>query len=145
MIRMGGDSALRLTVFVHEFVTGGGLSGEELPPSWAAEGRAMRRALAEDFSLLPGVRVVMTLDSRLPDEPGPWSAVRVGPGEEPDLFASLASESEYTLCVAPETGGIREARARAISRVGGRSLGCGPEAIALCADKLRLSELLRFI
>lgn len=130
------------TVLLHEFVTGGGLAGEELPPSWAAEGRAMRRALAEDFAALDDVRVVMTLDARLPDEPGPWETARVGPGEEPATFARLAAACDWTLCVAPETGGVLEHRARDIERAGGRSLGCSPEAIALCADKLRLGERL---
>ncbi len=103
----------------------------------------MRRALAEDFASLHGVRVVMTLDARLPDEPGPWTVVRVGPGEEPDTFARLASEADYTLCVAPETDGVLEARARLIESVGGRSLGSLPEAISLCGDKLRLEEHFR--
>lgn len=127
-------------MLVHEFVTGGGLAGEALPPSWAAEGRAMRRALAEDFASLDGVRVTMTLDARLPEEPGPWHVVRVGPGEEPARFARLAAESDYTLCIAPETGGILEERARVIERAGGRSLGSSPGAIALCGDKMRMGE-----
>jgi predicted ATP-grasp superfamily ATP-dependent carboligase len=128
------------TVLVHEYVTGGGLASEELPASWASEGRAMRRTLAEDFARLDGVRIVMTLDARLPDEPGDWTTVRVGPGQEPDLFARLAAECDYTLCVAPETGGILERRAITIERARGRSLGSSPGAIALCADKLRLAE-----
>ncbi len=135
----------RHSVFIHEFVTGGGFAGDELPESWAAEGHAMRRALAEDFSTLDGISVVMTLDARLPDEPGPWRIVRIGPGEEPSTFASLAAECDYTLCIAPETGGILEARARIIKQVGGRSLGSSPEAIALCGDKLLTAEhLARF-
>src|SRR4051794_31876420 len=70
-------------VLVHEFVTGGGLAGQALPPSWAAEGAAMRRAIVADFAAVPGVRVVMTLDDRLPDEAAPGVRVtRVRPGEE---------------------------------------------------------------
>ena len=84
----------------------------------------------------------MTLDARLPDEPGPWEVVRIGPGEEPEAFARLATESDYTLCVAPETDGLLLERARTIERVGGLSLGSTPEAIALAGDKLRLGERL---
>lgn len=127
-------------MLIHEFVTGGGLAGEAIPPSWKAEGQAMRRALAEDFATLDGVNVVITLDLSLPDEPGPWRVERVGPGEEPATFARLARECDLVLCVAPETGGVLEDRARTIV---GRTLGCSPEAIALCADKIRLGEHLR--
>ena len=38
------------TILVYEWVTGGGLAGSPLPGSWAAEGRAMRRAIAADFA-----------------------------------------------------------------------------------------------
>src|SRR5262249_55464396 len=94
------------TVLVHEFVTGGGLAGDDLPPSWAAEGWAMGRALAADFAAVPGVRVVLTVDARLPDEPGPWAIRRVGPGEERGILTRLAAEADHTALIAPETGGI---------------------------------------
>jgi predicted ATP-grasp superfamily ATP-dependent carboligase len=134
---------IRMRVLVHEFVTGGGLAGREIPASWAAEGHAMRRALAGDFAAIEGASVVMTLDPRFPDEPGPWEVVRIGPGEEPSGFARLAAGCDYTLCVAPETGGILEGRARMIEAAGGRSLGCSADAVSLCGDKRRFGEHLR--
>ena len=127
-----------IQVLVHEWVTGGGLAGSPLPASWAAEGRAMRRSIAADFASLPHVRVVVTLDEGQPDEPGPWTVVRVGPGEEPDRFASLAARADFTALIAPESGGVLAERARAIERAGGRSLGSSPAAIELTGNKLRL-------
>src|SRR5215218_5633660 len=94
-----GEDAMT-TVLVHEWVTGGGLAGSDLPPSWAAEGGAMRRAIASDFAGLPDVRVVMTLDARLPEEPGPWTVVRVGPGAEPGEFSRLAAGADWTALIA---------------------------------------------
>ena len=132
-----------MTIFIHEFVTGGGLAGSDLPASWASEGRAMRRALVDDFASLEGVSVVMTLDARLADEPGPAQIIRVGPNEEAKVFERLASECDHTLCIAPETDGILTERARMIERVGGRSLGGRPEAIALFSDKLRTAQYLQ--
>ncbi len=132
-----------LSIFIHEYVTGGGLAGSPLPKSLAAEGAAMRRALAVDFASLPDCRVVMTLDDRHEEGPGDWTLVRVGPGEESGTFAKLAAASDRTLCVAPETSGLLRERAETIERVGGRSLGASPEAIALTSDKLRLAEHLR--
>jgi tyramine---L-glutamate ligase len=127
-----------IQVLVHEWVTGGGLAGSPMPASWAAEGRAMRRSIAADFASLPHVRVVRTLDEGQPDEPGPWTVVRVGPGEESDRFASLAARADFTALIAPESGGVLAERARAIERAGGRSLGSSPAAIELAGDKLRL-------
>src|SRR4051794_3302211 len=78
---MGRDTP-GTTVLVHEWVTGGGLAGSALPASWAAEGRAMRLAIARDFAGVPGVDVVMTRDARLPPDTGPWKVVAIGPGGE---------------------------------------------------------------
>jgi predicted ATP-grasp superfamily ATP-dependent carboligase len=129
-------------IFIHEFITGGGLARAALPASLAAEGAAMRRALAADFAAVEGVRVVMTLDDHLDAEPGPWETVRVGPGRELDVFRRLAAEADDTLLIAPETGGTLRDRAELIDRVGGRSLGSTPAAIALASDKLRLGRFL---
>ncbi len=103
----------------------------------------MRQAVVEDFASLEGLRVVTTLDHRLPDPPGPWTTVRVGPDEEPSTFARLSDEVDFTLLIAPETGGLLLDRARRIEQGRGRSLGSSPEAIALTTDKAQLGEHLR--
>jgi tyramine---L-glutamate ligase len=141
---MGGESRTK-SLLIHEYVTGGGMAGEPRPASWAAEGSAMRRALAADFACVPGVRVVMTLDERLPDEPGPWTIVRIGRGEEQPTLAKLAAAASWTALIAPETGGILSERTRWIDAAGGRSLGSRPEAIDLAGDKLRLAQHLAAI
>lgn len=127
------------TVLVHEWVTGGGLAGESLPASWAAEGRAMRRAIARDFASVPGIQVVMTLDAGLLEEPGPWTTVLVGPGEERERLGQLAVPSDFIVVIAPESRGILAERAEWLAKLGAQSLGSTSEAIALTGDKLRLS------
>src|SRR5262245_25792257 len=97
MIRMGWLRRRERTVVIHEYVTGGGLAGQDLPESWAAEGRAMRIAAARDFAAVRGVRVVMTLDARFPEEPGPWKIVPIAPGEERSTLTALARDSAATL------------------------------------------------
>jgi predicted ATP-grasp superfamily ATP-dependent carboligase len=129
-----------MTILVHEWVTGGGLAGTALPPSWAAEGAAMRRAIAADFSAVPGVHVVVTLDARFQEQPGPWSIVPVGPDEEEATLRRLAAVADYTVLIAPETGGTLADRSRTIASAGGRGLGSSPGAIALTGDKLRLGR-----
>ena len=129
-----------LTILVHEWVTGGGLAGEPLPPSWAAEGCAMRRALAADFRPPQGERraVIVTLDARLPEDPGPWNIQRIAPGQLECRVPELAAQADFTVLVAPETTGIL-ARVDARAPVG-RSpvLGSLPHAIELTGDKERL-------
>jgi predicted ATP-grasp superfamily ATP-dependent carboligase len=128
------------TILIHEWVTGGGLAGHPLPPSLAPEGHAMRRSLARDFSAVPGIRVVVTLDDRLADEPGPWSIARVGTEPEGVVLPRLVATADYTVLIAPETEGILADRARLVDRFGGRSLGSTSAAIEATADKLRLGE-----
>ena len=130
-------SAMR--VLVHEWVTGGGLAGP-LPASWAAEGRAMRRAIADDFHHVEGVDVVMTLDERF-SEPGlPWTTLAVAPGRDEDVLRRLAATFDYTVLIAPETDGVLEARAVLIEKSGGRPLGSTQAAIALTTDKQKLAD-----
>src|SRR5260221_13796916 len=87
-------SALPLKILIHEWVTGGGLAGSPCPVSWAAEGRAMRRAIAADFAALPepGARVMVTLDERWPDDPGPWTLARITEEHPQERLLSLARE-----------------------------------------------------
>jgi predicted ATP-grasp superfamily ATP-dependent carboligase len=100
----------------------------------------MRRAIAADFSAVPGVHVVVTLDARFPEEPGPWSIVAVGPDQEEATLRRLAAVADYTVLIAPETGGILADRSWTVASAGGCGLGSSPEAIALTGDKLRLGH-----
>jgi tyramine---L-glutamate ligase len=133
------------SILVHEWVTGGGLAGEPLPSSWAAEGRTMRRAIAADFAALPAnhARVVVTLDSRLPDDPGPWTIERIEPGQSPHRVCELAAMADFTVLVAPETTGILARLTREFQAAGARVLGSTPEAVDLTGDKDRLARRLR--
>jgi predicted ATP-grasp superfamily ATP-dependent carboligase len=135
-------SSLPLTILVHEWVTGGGLAGEPCPASWAAEGRAMRRAIAADFAAVPGGKslVVATLDTRWDDDPGPWMIAPIGPGEYPGRLLDLARRADYTVLIAPETTGILAGLTRGLERAGARLLGSSPEAVELTGDKARLAE-----
>jgi predicted ATP-grasp superfamily ATP-dependent carboligase len=135
-----------VTVLIHEWVTGGGLAGQPLPPSWASEGRAMRRAIAADFAAIaapPRLRVIVTLDSRLPDEPGPWVIERVAPEESFKRLHDLARAADFTVLIAPETTGILAQLTRELHAAGVRTMGSTAEAVELVADKARLAALLK--
>ncbi|MDE2507303.1 MAG: ATP-grasp domain-containing protein, partial [Planctomycetota bacterium] len=134
----------RRRLLLHEWVTGGGLAGESPPESWLREGRAMRAALARDFAALPDLDVVATIDARFPEEPGAtWSSVPIGPGEEKSRLLEIARDSDYTLAIAPETGGILAERALWLDATPTRSLGSSAASIAVAGDKGRLATLLK--
>ncbi len=130
------------TILVHEWVTGGGLYGSELPASWAAEGLAMRRAIAADFACLPDepVRVMVTSDPRLPADHGPWTIV---PGHDSARVRELARIADFTVLIAPETSGILASITRELEHAGARLLGSTADAVELAADKARLAARLQ--
>ncbi len=135
-----------LNILVHEWVTGGGFAGSALPPSWAKEGCAMRRAVAADFAAIsvpPAVRVIVTLDSRLPADPGPWTVERVAPGEATQRLRQLAPSADFTVLIAPETTGALAQLTHALRDAGTRLLGSTAEAIDLAGDKARLAARLK--
>jgi predicted ATP-grasp superfamily ATP-dependent carboligase len=140
-------SGKALTILVYEWVTGGGLAGSPLAPSWAAQGAAMRRAIAADFASLAApsdsVEVTVTLDARLPDDPGPWNVVRIAPGEEIDRVRELAQAADFTVLIAPETSGVLAGLTSDLQRAGARLLGSTADAVELTGDKARLAERLR--
>jgi tyramine---L-glutamate ligase len=99
----------------------------------------MRRAISRDFASVPGVRVVSTLDARLPVEDSPGLDVRIIADGQEHWFESLASEADYTVLIAPESDGVLAELSRVIRRVGGRSLGSSPRVVDVVGDKLRMA------
>ncbi len=118
------------------------MAGEPLPASLAAEGHAMRRALAADFAAALGARtrVVVTLDPRFPPETGCWTTIRLEPSSRLDPLAGITDQADYTLVIAPETMGALEHLTRIVGRTETRLLGSSPEAVALTADKAALGR-----
>ena len=105
----------------------------------------MRRAIAADFACLPGgpVRVIVTSDARLPDDPGPWTTARIAAGDDPDRVRDLARAADFTVLIAPETSGILASLTRDLEQAGARLLGSTAEAVELAADKARLAARLQ--
>jgi tyramine---L-glutamate ligase len=128
------------TIFVYEYVTGGGLAGQDLPVSWTAEGGAMRRAIVEDFAAVPGVRVVTTVDARLPADGQPGVEVRVVAGLAAAWFRFLASRADYTVLIAPESDSILDRSTSYLERSDARSLGSSSWGVDLTGDKFRLAR-----
>ena len=93
---------------------------------------------------LPGVRarVVVTLDARLPDDPGPWTIERIAQDEAPIAVRELAGMADFTVLIAPETTGILAGLTRELQAAGAPSWARPPDAIELTGDKDRLARWL---
>jgi predicted ATP-grasp superfamily ATP-dependent carboligase len=118
------------------------MAGATLPPSWTAEGNAMRRAIAREFAAIDGwrARVVVPLDTRLEEDPAPWTVARTPGGESLRWVVRLAREADFTVLIAPETTGILARLTRCVQETGTRLLGSSAEAIELASDKAALAS-----
>lgn len=134
-----------MRIFLSEYITSGALSGESLPPSLLREGEAMCSAIAADLAALPEVSVVTTRDQRLT---GRMQSANqkiacdyvTTAADENAAFDRLVTECDVTIVIAPETNGVLANRVQRVIDLGRTALNCHPEAIRLCADKLKLAE-----
>lgn len=119
-----------MRVFVYEHVCAVGLGRDPGSPehSLFVEGRAMLSAVSADFAAVPGVELVTFPD----DSPVDSHA---------DTFARLAASADWTLVIAPETGGELERLARLVLTSDGRLLGPSLTGIDFTADKSTLAGL----
>lgn len=131
-----------MRIFIVEYVAGGGLAGQPLPPTLFVEAAAMLRAAVADFAALDGYHLITTRDPRLEaDLPaGQVHTVRLG-GFGDTVEACLAA-CDAALVIAPEPGGVL---AGLIERVEGArvlNLGSSSAAVRVTADKLATIERL---
>jgi predicted ATP-grasp superfamily ATP-dependent carboligase len=130
--------------FLYEYITGGGLLAESLPPrgSLLAEGSAMISALAEDFARLGDVSVMLDdrIDFLFARE---VKVFRVAYShDEQSTFERLAVEADWTLVVAPEFGAILSERTAAARTSCKNLLNCSQHSIQIASDKQQTAELL---
>src|SRR5690348_5058995 len=96
-----------MRIFLYEIVTGGGWWNCTGSPaaSLLAEGTAMIQAIASDFGAFADVLV--TRDVRLPLAfPASCEAIDVeSAGDELNAIQRLAAAADWTMLIAPETGG----------------------------------------
>ncbi|MEP9354511.1 ATP-grasp domain-containing protein [Xanthobacter sp. KR7-65] len=122
-----------MRVLVLEYVTGGGMRGEALPPSLAAEAVLIRDAMLRDLAALPTPpEIVTTCDDRLPLA----GALPVGPATDAlALWRALATGCDLVWPVAPETGGVLADLVRMLGESGARVLASSPAAILAATSK----------
>jgi predicted ATP-grasp superfamily ATP-dependent carboligase len=131
-------------IFVFEYVTGGGMLDEDVPPSLAYEGDMMLRALISDLSEIPDLHLTTLRDARL-DEPD-WAADVHYVYNDDDFrrgWRELLADADAVWPVAPETGERLERSSRSVVSAGKLLLNSRPDAVRLAASKLRTAVRLR--
>ena len=126
-----------MRIFVCEYVTGGGLSGQPLPASLSREGDMMLTALVKDLASLDGVEIVTTRDKRLPALRAEAEALSIDePGELWPRWTELIGSADAVWPIAPETGGILARICELALDAGRRLLGSDPQSVRLTSSKL---------
>lgn len=137
-----------MRIFLYEFVTGGGYWTDPQggPPrgSLLTEGRAMAHAIVADLAAIPEVHVVSTRDARLPQfHPTGCEVVTIGSmDEERYTIARLSKASDWTLLIAPETGGTLLEWTNRLAKSGIRLLSPPPKVVRIAADKQATADWL---
>jgi predicted ATP-grasp superfamily ATP-dependent carboligase len=128
-----------MRILVHEFVSGGGLAGQDVPASLAREGAAMRTALVSDLAAIGGHHIVATADPRFPLQAPPGVEVVNLTRRSAALLDRLIISADAVWLVAPETNGCLERLAARAEQKGIALLGSGAAAIRRAADKAGLA------
>src|SRR5262245_28833471 len=97
-----------------------------VPRHLAAEGRAMRDAVADDLRAVSGIEVHVVTAAAEPEQ----------------ALATALEAADAALVIAPEEGRMLERLTRRVERSGRLNLGPGSSAVALMADKLETCRCL---
>ncbi len=132
-----------MRIFVHEFISGGGLVDEEVPSSLLAEGYAMLHAIVADFVRLREHHIIVSQDFRLDFGALPaHETVLVPEGGFDYFFSSLVQESDAVFLIAPETDGVLACLTEQVEKRGKILLGSSSQAVQVAADKMATYLLL---
>jgi predicted ATP-grasp superfamily ATP-dependent carboligase len=125
-----------LKVFVCEFVTGGGLYRELLPPSLLVEGAMMRDAALRDFAQIRDIEILMTCDQRLAAPAEAHEVLMVDTQQDVwTIWERCISASDAILLIAPETGGVLERLTQLAERLNKMVFGSKASEVNLSGDK----------
>lgn len=134
-----------MKILVLEYVSGGGLRQEPIPPALAREGGLMLAALAGDLLGIPGVAVLALQDDRLPfplaDNRVQVLEIRAA-GQFQPIWREALGRCDAVWPIAPETGGILEQLCLDVESAGKPLLTSPAAAVRLAASKLATARRL---
>ena len=132
-----------MNVLIVEYFTGGGLCGDRasarLPDELRREGELMTRSLARDLTAVPGVRLSLTRDRRLPASFDGAKVHLIDKNEDwTPRLRELIGAADAFWPIAPETGGVL-AELCELCEQSGRLLLNSSAAAVRCASSKRLT------
>lgn len=130
-------------IFVCEFITAGGFSAENLPPSLLNEGLMMRDALLKDIAILNDYHIISCHDYRLQAPAQVQKSEAVTAGNFDQVFDELLLEADMVWLIAPETDGILLNLSQRCQKKNVLQIGCGLETIKIGSYKTRTAEALQ--
>ncbi|MDO8962813.1 MAG: ATP-grasp domain-containing protein [Methylophilus sp.] len=131
------------TLFVCEFITGGGLAGADLPESLVREGILMRDALLRDLSALDDWQITTTHDTRLqiPDVAVKSLEIQAEQDAWP-IWRECVASADAVWVVAPESNGILQKFSALVVADKPLWIGVSHETIAIASNKYQMAQVL---
>ncbi len=126
-------------ILVFEFITGGGLSEQTLPPSLANEGMLMLNALLRELAELPSIQLTVLQDVRCRQLQLPENAQVISVSNKQSintLLATLIDKTDAVWLIAPEIDSILKNISQLVEEKSKILLNSSSKAVALCSDKL---------
>lgn len=125
-----------MNILAFEYITGGGMVGQELPASLVREGEMMLTAVVNDFEELDDMNVLTLRDYRLNAE-GVDSDFIIGVGDSYfEVIENLTEQLDMLLIIAPETDGVLAALCNWFSKFPITLLNSTVQSIELASNKL---------
>ncbi|PPD19445.1 MAG: ATP-dependent carboxylate-amine ligase [Methylomonas sp.] len=135
-----------MKLLVFEYICGGGLAGQDLPSTLAAEGRLMLQAVLDDLSRLAEIDVTVLVDARLalPVSARMACVTVTATDDYRHILSQQLAHCDVFLPIAPESDGVLHQLGKLPSTLGKPALLSPTATIALCGDKLAtLQQLAR--
>ncbi len=128
--------------FLFEFITGGGLSGQDLPATLVNEGKIMLQTLLNELNQLDDIKLSLCRDKRIDSIDDNVEQYLVAEQSIEVVLPALIKKSDVAWLIAPETEYCLFSLAELFREHANIFIGSEPEAIKLSTSKSLTTELL---
>lgn len=128
--------------FLFEFITGGGLSGQDLPATLVNEGKMMLQTLLKELNQVDDIKISLCRDKRIAPIDGNAEQYLVAEQAIEDVLPELIKKSDVAWLIAPETGNCLFSLSEVFSEHANMYIGSKPDAIKISTSKLLTTRLL---